>query len=143
MELKEATINLLNKKEWRYIEKEGVIKIDVEGSNGTWPSFIKCLDEENKFLYYSLFPSKVPKEKASKIYEVISRINFGLKIGNFEYGKELGEIHFKTAIEFVGEECNVEAMIEKAITTNILTTDEYMGLIMESIHGEVEIDKIK
>ena len=142
MDIKRETLELLNKKDWKYLEKEGVIKIDVEGTNGTWPSFVKCLDEEDKILYYSLLPSKVPIEKEDIVSKVITKINFGLKIGNFEYGKDLGEIHFKTSLEFTPDTLNVQSLIERLITTNILTTDEYMKIIMESIHGEVDIEKI-
>lgn len=141
-EIKKSVINLLNMKEWPYLENEELIKIDIDGNNGTWPSFVKCEEDEKILLYYSVFPVRIPKEKIDIVINGISRINYGLKIGNFEISYDQGELHFKTSIEFPNTDMDYKPFIEKMILTNILTTDEYLPIIMKFIHSDVKIEEL-
>lgn len=141
-EIKESVIKLLDMKEWPYLQNQELIKIDIDGKNGTWPSFVKCEHEEKILLYYSVFPVRIPKEKIDIVINGINQINYGLKIGNFELSYDQGELHFKTAIEFPNTDIDYIPFIEKIVITNILTTDEYMPVIMKLIHSDVKIEEL-
>ncbi|MDQ2085365.1 YbjN domain-containing protein [Herbivorax sp. ANBcel31] len=126
---------------WAFNEINDLIKIDVEGKNGTWSSFCKCLEEEKKFIYYSVLSIKVPKDKILRTVEFITRLNYGLKIGNFEIDMDTGEFHFKTAVQLI-DNTNSHDIIGNNIIINILTMDEFLPLIMKIIYSDTPIKDI-
>lgn len=124
---------------WNIQDWQGMFKIDVDSDHGNWQTFCKVLEEEKRFCYYSLCPVNVPKEKIPYLAEVITRINYGLKIGNFEMDYDTGELHFKTYVDFLDEDDTVvrSAMLQ-CIYANTLTFDNYFSKIMQAIHGNQE-----
>ncbi|QZY54480.1 YbjN domain-containing protein [Crassaminicella profunda] len=138
----DAIKSITQKNNWLSHQSSDLIKIDVDGQNGNWTTLGKCLEEEERFLFYSICPSKVKKEKTLLMAELLTRINYGLKIGNFEMDFDTGEIHFKTSIDFAGD-FDKEEMIEQAMSTNLLTMDEYFSVIMKVIHSDVSHEDIK
>lgn len=138
--------NVLTEQEWRYIENDGVFKLDVEGENASWSSFLKYEDEDS-FSYYGVIPSKVSEDKLSGISELISKLNFQLKIGSFEInlsgaeGAQRGQIMFKTygiiTKSLVDEQPQIAAeIVRKAIAFNMLTMDYYCGRIMKALYSD-------
>ncbi len=67
--------------------ERGVYKVSVLG------------DETGKILaFYAISPLTVPPSRVAETAELITRINYGLSIGNFELGCDDGEVRFKTSI---------------------------------------------
>ena len=120
--------------DWAYQEASDLIKIDAEGSHGTWQTFCKCLEEEGRFCYYSLCPAITPKSNMSYTMEVITRINYGMKIGNFEMDCDTGEIHYKTYVDFFDGVINKEA-VAQCMYINIVTFNEYYEKLMKAMHS--------
>ena len=113
---------ILDKNKWPYNELEdGNLYIDVLGKNGSWTSYTKIIEEEYQFNFYSSLNLKVPEEKIGKVMELITRINFSLKNGNFELNIDNGELRFKTTISFAKEHFD-EVLIEKVPFFNKLRT---------------------
>ena len=69
--------------------------------------------------------------------EFLTRANFGLKFGNFEFDLQDGEIRFKTSIQFAGE-VQVESMIEQCLLINIMTMERYLPGILQVIFTEID-----
>ncbi|MCI8660582.1 MAG: YbjN domain-containing protein [Lachnospiraceae bacterium] len=122
---------------WNIQEWKGMFRIDADSRHGTWQTFCRIMEEEKRFCYYSLCPVNVPKEKIPYLGEVLTRMNYGLKVGNFEMDYETGEIHFKTYLDFTGQEKEKPA-IAQCIYSNIVTFDHYFPKLMEAIHGGQE-----
>ena len=112
MSITETVKSIAEEAGWSIQEWNGMIKIDADSQNGTWQTFCKILEEEKRFCYYSLCPVNAPKEKIPYMAEVLTRINYGLKVGNFEMDYETGEIHFKTYVDFFGEEDEKPALAQ-------------------------------
>ena len=123
--------SLLDQKEIKYFEGENLIKFDVEGERGNWQTFFRVVEEEKLLVIYSLFGYKVTPDKIQEVALMLTDINFGLKIGNFEMNRSNGEIHFKTYVDFVGEDIR-EDWIERALFVNIHTMDHYLPQILKA-----------
>lgn len=135
MNITEAVKSIAKEAGWNIQEWKGMIKIDADSSNGTWQTFCKILEDEKRFCYYSLCPVNVPVDKIPYLAEVLTRINYGLKVGNFEMDYDTGEIHFKTYVDFYGEEDEKRA-VTQCIYANTMTFDSYFSKILQAIHGE-------
>lgn len=134
MNITETIREIAEEANWNLQEVQGLIKIDANSENGSWQTVCKILDEEERFCYYSLCPVSVPKEKIPYLAEVLTRINYGLKIGNFEMDYNTGEIHFKTYVDFYGEE-DVKKAVGQCIYANLVSFDRYFAKLMHAIHG--------
>lgn len=138
---------------WKYLESDAVIKLDVDGQNSAWSSFLK-LEDEDSFSYYSVLPAKAGEEKLTLCMELIQLINYSLKVGSFEMNiskaedAQRGQILFKT-YGLIGADIaktSVEAaksVIQKAVAYNMLTMDYYAPIFLKAIYGESkEAEKI-
>lgn len=122
---------------WEIQEWRGMIKIEASSENGTWQTFCKALDEEKRFCYYSLCPVNAAKDRIPYMAEVLTRINYGLKVGNFEMDYDTGEIHFKTYVDFYGEE-DVKKAVGQCIYGNIMCFNNYFPKLLKAITGGEE-----
>ena len=78
--------------------------------------------------------NKIPSDKLNEMAVFFTKLNFGLKVGNFEMNMETGEIHFKTYVEIINED-DGEKGLERAIMLNIITLDHYLSDIMKAIYS--------
>lgn len=129
--IKETVKQMLEKKDIKFFEVEDVIKFDVEGERGSWQAFMRVVEEEKLLVIYSLISYKVNPEKIQEVALLLTDINFGLKIGNFEMDRSSGEIHFKTYLDLAGDEAG-EDWIERSLFMNIHTTDHYLPQILKA-----------
>lgn len=134
--IKDLVKEIAEDNKWSYQEANGLIKIDAEGKRGNWQTFCKCIEEEGRFCYYSLCPGVTPKENIPYMSEVITRINYGMKIGNLEMDCDTGEIHFKTYVDFFDANIQKEA-IAQCMYINIIIFNEYYENIMRAIYSTV------
>lgn len=137
---------VLDEQGWRYLENNGIYKIDVEGENSSWSSYIKS-DEGDSFSYYSTVPVRANAENIMAICELVSQLNYQLKIGAFEINQshdsdlQYGQILFKTygiiPSEIKDEMIpTLKEIVQKAIAYNMLTMDRYVGIILKAIYTE-------
>lgn len=134
MEIFEIAKNLLEKKNLNYFQSEDLIKFDVEGENGGWPIYLKLIEEERLALVYSIVNNKTPYDKLNDMAIFLTKLNFGLKTGNFELNMDTGEIHFKTYVEMLNEDED-EKYLERAIMHNIFAVDHYLTEIMRIMYA--------
>lgn len=135
MKIAEALQRVAKEAGWPVQEWNGTFKFDVDSKNGTWKLFCKPLDEENRFCCYSLCPVNAPKERIPWMAQVLTRLNYGLKVGNFEMDWTSGEIHFKTYVDFCGGEDPVPA-VGQCIYANMVSFDAYFQTLMQALQAE-------
>lgn len=135
--LLKATKSILEKQAWQFHElSNATIRLDVEGQAATWSTMVKCINEHQQIIIYSICPNKAIAEKLSRIQEFLTRANFGLKFGNFELDLSDGEVRFKTSIQFAGE-IDPEPMIQECLSLNIVTFDRYLPGILQVMFTDV------
>lgn len=87
-------------------EADALIVTKISGEHGSWRTFIQITDEpENRFVViHAQFPAGIPAGSRARLSERLTCINYELTLGNFELGKNDGELLFKTAIDLADGE---------------------------------------
>ena len=124
---------------WSYAtEKDNfILSTSVAGNNGRWNCFAQVREEQEQFIFYSIFPVNASEDKLDALAEFITRANFGLSIGNFELDYSDGEIRFRTSIDVEGDRLSV-ALVEQLVRNNLAITDRYLPGVMAVLYGMVE-----
>jgi hypothetical protein len=124
-------VEFFEEDEWDFQWMEGmsVLTMGFSGKNGKWQCFAQAREQQQQFVFYSVLPVNVPKEKRLKVAEFITRVNYGLVMGNFEMDFEDGEVRYKTSIDVEGAELS-PAMIRQIVYSNIIITDRYLTSLM-------------
>ncbi len=71
-----------------------------EGNQGRFWIYAKIPADLDILLCYSRCPFDAPTDILQLASELISHINFGLRVGNFEINMNSGEIRFKSSLDF-------------------------------------------
>lgn len=135
--LLEATQSVLQKQGWQFYDLgDATLRIDVQGPTANWMILVQCIEESEQLIAYSICANKPPTSRYGAVQEFLTRANFGLRIGNFEFDLEDGEIRFKTSIAFAGT-VSVEPMIEKSLLLNIMTMQQYLDGILQVMFSDI------
>ncbi|MBE0697484.1 MAG: YbjN domain-containing protein [Anaerolineaceae bacterium] len=113
-----------------------VYKTGFEGKNGQFTCYAQERGEQDQFVFYSIFPVRVPAERMGEVAEFITRANYGMIIGNFELDYSDGEIRYKTSVDMEEVEV-VEALVRHMIYANVLTMDKYFPGLMRVLYAGI------
>jgi cell wall assembly regulator SMI1 len=107
--------------------------LDVQTSNGKWRARAEMSEKEQKFLFYSRYFYRVPKNKIIEIAELLTRANNYLSLGNFELDWVLGDIRYRTSICLPGiwssENPLNQELLKHLVYRNLATADKYLPAI--------------
>ncbi len=121
--------------DFQWIPDSPVLSMGFSGQNGKWVCYAQARESEEQLVFYSVLSVNVPPDKRHKVAEFITRVNYGMVIGNFELDYEDGEIRYKTSIDIEGTEL-VASMIRQIVYANLVITDRYLPGIMRVIYSE-------
>ena len=74
------------------------------------------------------------------VAEFITRANFGMIIGNFEFDYSDGEIRYKTSVDLEGVEVQSN-LLRNLVYANVLTMDKYFTGLMRVMYGGITPDE--
>ncbi len=134
--LLEATLTFFQEDQWPVEETETpyVLQTGFEGQNGRWTCFAFVREWDQIFLFYSICPVRIPEHRRQGIAEFITRVNYGLLLGNFELDYNDGEVRFKTSLDVEGDRPSPQ-LIGQLVYANVLTMDRYLPGLMNVIYG--------
>jgi hypothetical protein len=124
--------------EWYYIELESrpVLRLNHWGANGRFTCQAEINEAQKIFYFYSYFPVNVPQEKQVVVAELITRANYGMRVGNFEMDYEDGEVRFKTSVDVENHELT-QALVSNHVYANVWTMDRYLPALIAVIYGTI------
>jgi len=130
--------DFLIEQEWQFsqIEDKGVFIFGISGKNGKFQCYADIREDESKFTFFSIFGVNTPENKKLEIAELLTRINYGSFLGNFEMDFESGEVRFKTNLFYKSIDPPLE-MVAPLIITPIVTMDKYLPSIMGVIFNNL------
>ncbi|NES86849.1 MAG: YbjN domain-containing protein [Moorea sp. SIO2B7] len=131
-------INFFVEDDWTFtkIEGETSLRLGFNGENGRWNCYAMVREEQQQMAFYSIYPSNIPEERRLAISEFITRVNYGMIIGNFEMDFSDGEIRYKTSIDVEGENLT-STIIKNLVYSNVSMMDEYLPGILAVIEKNV------
>jgi hypothetical protein len=110
------------------------IGFSVRGENGTWPCLVRIDEEAHVVIFYSLCPLRPDAEHASAVSELLTRINFGLPLGNFEIDLDDFEIRVRTSVDLEGTKPTT-ALLRRMLVNNAATMDLFLPSIAAVLSG--------
>lgn len=111
--------------DWHETADNEVIAAQVSTENGTWTCYVVARETDGRCTIYSQAPWATPDELRHAMAELITRINFGLPIGNFEMDYSDGEVRFKTSIDVSGSHLAGE-LFDGLLEPNLGVMDVYL-----------------
>ncbi len=135
----ETVERFLKSDDWPVSPVEGrtVIKTGFEGKNGQFTCYAQERNEQEQFVFYSIFPVRTPDNKMSEVAEFITRANYGMIIGNFELDYGDGEIRYKTSVDVEDMEIS-EPLVRHLVYANVLTMDKYFPGLMRVLYAGID-----
>jgi hypothetical protein len=140
----QAMLTFFSEEDWEFTKLQGrlILRLAFQGENGQWNCFALANEEQQRFLFYSICPLEIPPINRSAIAEFLTRANYGMEIGNFEFDVDSGEICCKTSIDVEGDRLT-SALIKPLVYTNVLTLDQYLPGIQAVLDGVAPVDAIR
>jgi hypothetical protein len=134
----DAVRQFLEEDDWPYtlMEERLVYKTGFEGKNSQFTCYAQERAEQQQFVFYSIFPVRVPDNKLADVSEFITRANYGMIIGNFELDYGDGEIRYKTSVD-VEDVDLVEPLVRHLMYANVLTMDKYFPGLMRVLYAGI------
>lgn len=122
-----AIVNFFESDEWQFVKipEQSTLRLLFRGENGQWTCYAKAREEERQFVFYSICPIVGPENQRQAIAEFITRANYGMITGNFEFDFTDGEIRYKTGIDVEGDRLSF-ALIKQMVYANVMMMDEYL-----------------
>ncbi len=132
----EKVIELFRSQEWEFDldEENKLLRSVIEGDNGEWRIVLSASEEDQVCLMLSILPHKCPPHRRSACAELLSRINYALRVGCFEMDFDTGRINFKTSYPFAEGQLDDE-LLKKVVLFNINFMDKYLPAVMAVIYA--------
>jgi hypothetical protein len=113
-----------------------MLQMAYQGKNGKWTCYAQVNEDQQIFFFYSVCPINVPEEKRKEMAELLTRANYGLKVGNFELDFSDGEVRYKTSVD-VEDTDLTPALVHNLVYANVWTMDRYLPGILLTAYGSV------
>ncbi len=116
-------------------DEEQFVRVLCNGKKGgNWEGYAQA-DGDQIFIFYSVLPSKIEVTKRSAMVELLTRINYGLKLGNFEMDLNDGEIRYKTSLFLEDKNWGPE-IIRSVVFPNLNMMGYYWASIEALVEGQ-------
>lgn len=125
--------------DWQDTSDDQVIRAEVTGENGSWAVYAVARENDQRCTIYSQAAWSTPEELRPAMAEAITRINFGLPLGNFELDYSDGEVRFKTSIDVTGARLTTQ-LFEDLFEPNLTTMDLYLPALEAVRDGRMTPD---
>lgn len=105
------------------------------GQHGSWQVYCRSREPVPQVVVYSLHPREVPADRRDATARLLTLVNYGLIIGNFELDLGDGELRFKTSLDFGADRLSGE-LLATLIEHNLAAFDRYLPVLDAAIDGE-------
>lgn len=130
--------NFVEEDDWPHqqIEDRPILRTGFSSDAGQWACYAHVREEQEQFVFYSVFPFAIPAEKRPAITEYITRANYGLLLGNFEMDLDDGDLRYKTSIDVEGAELT-PALVRSLMYANVMTMSSYFPGLMNLLYSDI------
>ena len=135
----DSALEWLNEEDWSYTEQhrdngDNWTRSTYSADNSKFDVVLDAREETELFYVYVYFPINVPQKNRVDVAELLTRINYNLKIGNFELDMEDGQIRYKVSVDIEGSEL-VTKMVHNMINVALSMSDTYIPAVMHICYG--------
>ncbi len=116
------------------VEDRHAFHMFFRGNNGETHCFARVRIDLEQLMFYVAAPVKAPEATFGAVVEFLTRANYGLRIGNFEFDYSDGEIRYKSSLDFEKVSLSPQ-LIKNTIYPAVSTMDRYLPGIMSVMYG--------
>ena len=117
------------------------MRLSIQGKNAEWVCLVRVFEHTERVLVYSILPAQVPDAIRSDLALMLTQINYGLIVGNFELDVQDGEIRYKTSIDVEGIILN-STVVRNLLYGNFFSMDLYYQALMTAIDGNPDMQQL-
>jgi hypothetical protein len=133
--LLDAVVEYLDEEEFDYdVEGDERVDLSFTSSNGVLVTWFSIDEEDQVVLFVSRCPVFVPQERREAAMEFLTRANFGLRLGHFEFDLDDGEVRYKTSIDVEGDRLT-PVLVKRLVRPNLVTMDRYLPGLLRVVFG--------
>ena len=126
----------LTSQDWHFERnnERNLIKTGVKGKNASFTMYFDAREDQEQLFLYIMCPNHVPEDMRVAAAEFLTRVNYGLKIGNFEMDMDGGEVRYKVSVDVEGTTLT-PIMVRNMLGCAIPMTDRYFPGLMAICYG--------
>lgn len=95
-----------------------------QGRHALWNCLAQAREEQEQFVFYAVAGVRAPEAARGEVAEFLTRANYGLIMGNFEFDYGTGEIRYKTSFDAEGI-ADPGPLFHTCVYANVVTADRY------------------
>lgn len=122
---------------WEPAPVEGrpsALRMPYQGECGAWTCVADVIEESAQVVFLSVSPVHAPPDKRDAVAEFLTRVNYGIILGNFEMDYGDGEVRYKTALDVEGDEIS-DALLRNIVLANLQAMEVYLPGLLAVIYG--------
>jgi hypothetical protein len=130
----------LREQKWIFHEEreQHRVLIDYASAAGAWSTYAVAFEQSRQIAVYGVLPFAVDAEQRPAIVELITRLNFGQIVGNFEIDLDDGEVRFKTSLDFEDAELTTP-LLRQLVRANIAMMEHHLQAFVAVAVGKVAV----
>lgn len=132
--LKNRACEYLDSQNWNYDVDDNVIVFGMSINSKLNSCRVMIIISEREIQTYALAPVKASPENYADVVEFITRANFNLKLGKFEFDFGSGKVRFQTCLVCVDTVPGLKD-VERAVDTSLLMLDHYGDGLIKNMMG--------
>ncbi len=117
------------------LEGATALRFGFKTEENQWICMAEVREAQDVLLFASILPKHTEEAHRAAMAELLTRINYGLTIGNFEMNYEHGEVRYRTSLDLEGSEV-APTLIRQLLYANLSTVSRYIGLVERVAAGE-------
>lgn len=117
----------LHENQWRpqRVDAQYMYRLIYSERNEQFTCYAQIRLEVEQFAFYVIAPLQTPESARPVMAEFLTRVNYGLWIGNFEMDWKDGEVRYKSSLDFEGVPLTPQ-LIRNAIQPAVRTMSCYL-----------------
>lgn len=118
----------------------GGFRLGFTGEHGNFLCFARADDARALVSFFAIAPFAVEPRRREETMRLVTRINFGLPVGNFELDLDDGEVRMKTCVAF-GKAKADRALIAPIVWAGVAAMDRWLPALVAT--GQQGLDAAK
>lgn len=112
------------------------IRFDFDGEHTRLDCTLEAYEDTERLCFLSSYPGLVPAPRRLEAAEYLTRVNFGVLVGNFELDFESGLVRFKTSADVEGLEPS-PTFLRNLVDANLNTASKYYPGLMKVLYANM------
>lgn len=135
----DVAVSWLEDDDWSFTphetEKSIYATANYQGDHSTYRLILEAYEKIDVFLVYAYISTKIPKKKYAAIAELLTRINFSVRLGGFQFDMDDGTLRYQCSVDVEGSSLSPR-MVNSMVSAALSSADEYFPAIMQIAYAD-------